>query len=57
MGLIYPPQSDILRTSLRVAERVADLIFERVLAGVERPASITEFIDKMVYRPEYGALV
>jgi malate dehydrogenase (oxaloacetate-decarboxylating)(NADP+) len=57
MGLIYPPQSDILRTSLRVAERVADLIFERGLAGVERPASITEFIDKMVYRPEYGALV
>jgi malate dehydrogenase (oxaloacetate-decarboxylating)(NADP+) len=57
MGLIYPPQSDILRTSLRVAERVADLIFERGLAGVERPANITEFIDSMVYRPEYRALV
>jgi malate dehydrogenase (oxaloacetate-decarboxylating)(NADP+) len=56
MGLIYPPQSAILATSLHVAERVAGLVFERGLAGVERPADVGAFIRSKAYRPEYRPL-
>jgi malate dehydrogenase (oxaloacetate-decarboxylating)(NADP+) len=56
MGLIYPPQSDILNASLHVAEKVAGLIFERGLAGVDRPADVKAFIQTRVYRPEYRTL-
>jgi malate dehydrogenase (oxaloacetate-decarboxylating)(NADP+) len=57
VGLIYPPQSAILGTSLHVAERVAELIFERGLAGVERPANVKAFIQSKVYQPEYQLLL
>ena len=57
MGLIYPPQSAILSTSLHIATKVAELIFERGLAGVARPADIKSFIQSKVYRPEYNPLV
>jgi malate dehydrogenase (oxaloacetate-decarboxylating)(NADP+) len=57
MGLVYPPQSAILRTSLHVAERVADLIFTRGLARVKRPPDIRAFIDSKVYRPHYKSLL
>jgi malate dehydrogenase (oxaloacetate-decarboxylating)(NADP+) len=53
IGLIYPPQSNILNASVHVAEKVANLIFERNLAGAPRPADIGEFIRSRVYRPEY----
>ena len=57
MGLIYPPQSAILSTSLHVAGKVAELIFERGLAGVARPADIKSFIQAKVYRPECRAFL
>ena len=38
---------------MHVAERVAQLIFERNLAGVARPANVGDFIRSKVYRPEY----
>jgi malate dehydrogenase (oxaloacetate-decarboxylating)(NADP+) len=53
IGLIYPPQSDILKTSLHVAEKVAALIFASGLAGVDEPADVAEFIRAEAYRPEY----
>jgi malate dehydrogenase (oxaloacetate-decarboxylating)(NADP+) len=56
-GLIYPPQSHILSTSLHVAERIAELIFDRGLAGVDRPDDLRSFIAGKVYRPEYPSLV
>jgi malate dehydrogenase (oxaloacetate-decarboxylating)(NADP+) len=57
MGLIYPPQSAILSTSLHVARKVAELVFERGLAGVERPADVEVFIQSQAYRPAYRALL
>ncbi|MBM3996764.1 MAG: NAD-dependent malic enzyme [Planctomycetes bacterium] len=57
VGLIYPPQSSILATSLRVAENVARMIFDRGLAGVDRPADIAAFIQAKAYRPEYRPLL
>jgi malate dehydrogenase (oxaloacetate-decarboxylating)(NADP+) len=56
-GLIYPPLSSILVTSLRVAEQVAGSIFDAGVARVERPADLQAFIADHVYRPEYRALV
>jgi malate dehydrogenase (oxaloacetate-decarboxylating)(NADP+) len=53
LGLIYPPQADILKSSLHVAERVAELIFDAGLATVPRPPDIKAFIAAKVYQPEY----
>jgi malate dehydrogenase (oxaloacetate-decarboxylating)(NADP+) len=53
VGLIYPPQASILRTSLEVAVKVAEYIFDQGLAGVPRPPDLAAFIEAKVYRPEY----
>jgi malate dehydrogenase (oxaloacetate-decarboxylating)(NADP+) len=57
VGLIYPPQASILRTSLEVAVKVAEFIFDRGLAGVPRPPDLAAFIEAKVYRPEYPTYV
>jgi malate dehydrogenase (oxaloacetate-decarboxylating)(NADP+) len=57
VGLIYPPQSTILDTELHAAERVAEVIFARNLARVDRPADIKAFIRQHLYKPEYQTLV
>src|SRR5207253_3596824 len=57
VGLIYPPVSAILETELRVAARVAEVIFERGLARVERPTDIQAFIREKAYVPRYRSLV
>jgi malate dehydrogenase (oxaloacetate-decarboxylating)(NADP+) len=57
VGLIYPPQSEILKTELHAARRVAEVIFARGLAGVPEPADFDAFIDSQVYRPEYRTLI
>jgi malate dehydrogenase (oxaloacetate-decarboxylating)(NADP+) len=53
-GLIYPPQSRILETSLHVAERVAVHIFEQGLARVPRPDDVGALIRTRAYRPVYA---
>ncbi len=57
VGLIYPPQSEILKTELHAAGRVAEVIFSRGLARVEQPADLAAFIQAQVYQPEYRSLV
>ncbi|TMG60640.1 MAG: NAD-dependent malic enzyme, partial [Chloroflexi bacterium] len=57
VGLVYPPVSAILETELRVAARVAEVIFERGLARVERPTDIHAFIREKAYVPRYRSLV
>jgi malate dehydrogenase (oxaloacetate-decarboxylating)(NADP+) len=57
VGLIYPPQSAILDTELHAAERVAEVIFARNLARVDRPADIKAFVRQHLYKPEYQTLV
>jgi malate dehydrogenase (oxaloacetate-decarboxylating)(NADP+) len=56
-GLLFPPQSDILETEIRVAARVARVTFDSHLATVERPADYEAFIRSHVYKPEYQSLV
>jgi malate dehydrogenase (oxaloacetate-decarboxylating)(NADP+) len=57
VGLIYPPQSEILKTSLHVAQKVAEVIFARNLAGVPKPSDLHAFIESQVYKPEYRSLL
>src|SRR5438876_343228 len=56
-GLLYPPQSEILETEIKVAARVARVVFESNLARVARPADDEAFIRSHVYKPEYRNLV
>jgi malate dehydrogenase (oxaloacetate-decarboxylating)(NADP+) len=53
-GLIYPPQSRILLSSLHVAERVATYIFDQGLARVPRPNDIGALIRARSYKPVYA---
>ena len=57
VGLVYPPQSEILKTSLHIAEKVAEVIFARNLAGVSKPSNLRAFIESQAYKPEYKSLV
>jgi malate dehydrogenase (oxaloacetate-decarboxylating)(NADP+) len=52
-GLIYPPQSQILKASLNVATRVAEYIFDNNLHRVSRPDDIGALIRNRAYRPVY----
>jgi malate dehydrogenase (oxaloacetate-decarboxylating)(NADP+) len=57
VGLIYPPQSEILKTELYAAQRVAEVIFKRDLARAPKPSDIGAFIQSQAYRPQYPALI
>jgi len=54
VNLIYPPMANIREASVEVAIRVAELIFDRGLARVERPADVAAFVRGKVYDPAYG---
>lgn len=52
-GLLYPPQSNILQTEIATAVKVCEVIFDRGLAGVERPGDVRAFVESQLYTPEY----
>jgi malate dehydrogenase (oxaloacetate-decarboxylating)(NADP+) len=52
-GMLFPPQSNVLETEVRTAERVAKVAFDRNLAQVERPKDINAWLREMLYKPEY----
>jgi malate dehydrogenase (oxaloacetate-decarboxylating)(NADP+) len=56
MGMLFPPQSNVLDTEVRTAERVAKIVFERSLARVDPPKDINAWLRAMLYNPEYKAL-
>ena len=53
-GLIYPPQSHMFEASLHTATRIAEYVFDKGLARVERPADVKEHIRAMAYKPVYA---
>ena len=57
LGLVYPPMSRILQSSLHVATAVAEVIFDRDLARTPRPADVRAFLEAKAYRPQYRSLV
>jgi len=52
-GMLFPKQSQILETEITTATRVAEYIFDRGEATVERPKDIRVWIEAMTYKPEY----
>jgi malate dehydrogenase (oxaloacetate-decarboxylating)(NADP+) len=56
VGLIYPPQSEILTASLHVAARIAEHIFHHGLARIARPQDISRLIGDKAYVPAYGRI-
>jgi len=56
LGMLFPPQSNILEVETNTAARVAELIFNRDLARVERPKDIHALIESHIYRPGYAAV-
>jgi malate dehydrogenase (oxaloacetate-decarboxylating)(NADP+) len=54
LGMLYPPQSNILEVEIQTAARVAKLVFDAGLARVNRPTDLVAFIREHVYRPEYS---
>ena len=57
LGMLFPPQSNILEVEVQTAARVAKLVFDSGLARVERPPNMEKFIRQHVYKPEYRKLV
>lgn len=57
LGMLFPPQSNILEVEIKTAARVAGLVFDSNLGGVPRPADLEAFIRGFVYQPAYGSLV
>jgi malate dehydrogenase (oxaloacetate-decarboxylating)(NADP+) len=57
LGMLFPPQANILEVEVQTAARVAKLVFDAGLARVDRPADMVAFIRKHVYNPEYRAAV
>src|SRR5262249_26333929 len=56
-GLLFPPQSNILETEIKVAARVAKVVFDNNLACVAQPDDYEAFIRSHLYKPEYRRLV
>ncbi|MEG3178845.1 NAD-dependent malic enzyme [Sphingomonas sp. RB3P16] len=52
-GMLFPPQSDILETEITTAVRVAEHIFDRGLATVDRPDDIRAWLKSQTYTPAY----
>jgi malate dehydrogenase (oxaloacetate-decarboxylating)(NADP+) len=52
-GMLYPPQANLLDVELATAGKVAELIFARGLARVDKPADMSAFIRAHAYQPRY----
>jgi malate dehydrogenase (oxaloacetate-decarboxylating)(NADP+) len=56
LGMLFPPQSNILETEIKTAARVAKMVFDSNLAQVERPSDFEAFIRRHTYDPAYPDL-
>jgi malate dehydrogenase (oxaloacetate-decarboxylating)(NADP+) len=52
-GMLFPSQANILETEVTTATRVAEFMFEKGLAQVERPRDIRAWIEGQLYKPQY----
>ena len=57
LGMLFPPQSNMLEVEIKTAARVAQLGFEEGLAGAQRPEDCEAFIRSHLYKPEYRNFV
>jgi len=56
-GMLFPSQANILETEVTTATRVAEFMFDKGLAQVERPRDIRAWIEGQLYKPEYSNYV
>ena len=52
-GMLFPSQANILETEVTTASRVAEFMFDKGLAQVERPRDIRAWIEGQLYTPQY----
>lgn len=52
-GRIFPPLADIRRVSAQIALAVAEVAYQRGLAGHARPADLLAHIHSLMFQPEY----
>jgi malate dehydrogenase (oxaloacetate-decarboxylating)(NADP+) len=52
-GLLFPPQSNILEIEIKIAARVAKVVFDNNLACALQPDDCEAFIRSHVYQPRY----
>jgi malate dehydrogenase (oxaloacetate-decarboxylating)(NADP+) len=52
-GMLFPSQANILETEVTTATRVAEFMFDKGLAQVERPQDIRAWIEAQLYKPQY----
>ncbi len=53
LGRVYPPLSNIREVSLEIATAVAEVAFQRNLAGIHRPQDLRAYIAAQMYQPTY----
>jgi malate dehydrogenase (oxaloacetate-decarboxylating)(NADP+) len=53
LGMLFPPQSDIVKVEVETGARVAEFMFDNGLATVERPADIRAWVEGQLYHPNY----
>jgi len=53
-GRLYPSQSNILETEVTTATRIAEFMFDKGLAQVERPKDIRTWIEGQLYEARYS---
>jgi malate dehydrogenase (oxaloacetate-decarboxylating)(NADP+) len=56
LGMLFPPQANILEVEIQTAARVAKVVFDAGLARVNRPNNLVGFIRQHVYKPAYQPL-
>jgi len=56
-GSLYPALARVRDVSAHIAVAVAEVAFERGLAGVQRPADIEAFVRSHMYDPNYKSYV
>jgi malate dehydrogenase (oxaloacetate-decarboxylating)(NADP+) len=54
LGMLFPPQSDVLEVAVHTATRVAKLVFDSNLAQVSRPDEIEALVRSHLYTPTYA---
>lgn len=52
LGVLFPPQSNILEMEVQISACVTRLVFDAGLARVDRPKDVLAFIRQHVYKPE-----
>ena len=55
-GMLFPSQTDILKTEIATAASIATFFFDHNLASVARPANVAAWIEGLIYKPEYASL-